>query len=398
MRSFVRGLRILILISIIWVTAATNDFRTVYGAEMENEKTENTESGSYDADAELEEIWDSLKLDEVDRQLEKYNIQKSISFTKLSAEFMEGNFSSAWSVAKEAAKAAVVKEISANKALLIQLIFVVLIGAVFSNLSGNMGNGFVSENGFFVTYLILSSIIFTSFQIVLGIVDSVLSEIITVIKILIPVYVLALSFTGAAFSSTALYYVLLICIFIVEVVILRFVLPAVKFYVVLALVNNINKEDSFSKMTDLIRQIVLWVLKTVVSVIVGVNMIKTMVAPAIDSFNRNSVSRMIGALPGGSMVSALFGTFLGAGKLVKNSIGAAGIVIIAVLVLVPVIKVFVLMLMVKFTSALVQPVGEKRYTAVISVLSEGCRLLLLSLSTAVVMFMLSIAVIACSGG
>ncbi len=352
----------------------------------------------YDPDADLKEIWTSLKLDDVDRQLEKYEIQKSIRFSTLSSEIMEGDFSGAWKVIKTAALEAVAKEISANKALLVQLIFIVLIGAVFSNLSGGSGNGFVSENGFFVTYLILTSIIFASFQIVLGIVEAALTELITVIKVLLPVYVLALSFTGSVFSSNALYYVLLICIWLVEAVLLHFILPAVKFYVVLALMNHMNKEDTFSKMTGLLRSMVIWVLKTITSVIIGVNVIKTMVAPAIDSFHNNSLSRMIGALPGGGTVTLLFGTFLGAGRLVKNSIGAAGMLLILILVLLPLIKVFILMLMVKFTSALIQPIGEKRYTAVVSVLGDGCRLLLSALGTAVVMFMLSIAVIACSGG
>jgi stage III sporulation protein AE len=174
--------------------------------------------------------------------------------------------------------------------------------------------------------------------------------------------------------------------------------PAVRFYVVLALVNNVNREDRFSRLAQLVHQMVVWSLKTIVGVMIGMNVVKAMVAPAMDSFSRNSISKVISGLPGGSVFSTLFTAFLAAGKLIQNSIGAAGMLLIAILVLVPVVKVAVTMVMVKLTAALVQPAGEKRYSSLIGILGEGCRLLLSALGTAVVMFMLSIAFIACAGG
>jgi stage III sporulation protein AE len=359
---------------------------------------EEESSDTYDPNQELAEIWDRLDLDAVDRQLEQYQLQQSVSFTRLSAQLMQGNFSGAWLVMKEAVWEGLTKELTAGKTLMLQLLLIVLVGVIFSHLSGTVGNNFVGENGFFITYLILSSILLTSFQITLELVTNVLSELITVIKILIPVYVLALGFTGGSFAGAAMQNVLLVGIWLVEVVILRVVVPAVRFYVVLALVNNVNREDRFSRLAQLVHQMVVWSLKTIVGVMIGMNVVKAMVAPAMDSFSRNSISKVISGLPGGSVFSTLFTAFLAAGKLIQNSIGAAGMLLIAILVLVPVVKVAVTMVMVKLTAALVQPAGEKRYSSLSGILGEGCRLLLSALGTAVVMFMLSIAFIACAGG
>ena len=127
---------------------------------------------------------------------------------------------------------------------------------------------------------------------------------------------------------------------------------------------------------------------------VGLNIIKSLIDPQIDALGRNSVNRIISAFPGGGMMSVLTGTFLGAGMIIKNSIGIAGIIILGLIVLFPIIKTFLIMLTVKIVAAMVQPVAEKRYINGIETLSQGVALLLQALGSSVVLFVLTIAIMA----
>ena len=62
----------------------------------------------------------------------------------------------------------------------------------------------------------------------------------------------------------------------------------------------------------------------------------------------------------------------------------------------PVVQMMVLALFYKLAAALVQPVSDKRITGCIRSVSEGYALMLRVLSTTVILFLITIAVIAAS--
>ena len=186
----------------------------------------------------------------------------------------------------------------------------------------------------------------------------------------------------------------MIGIWLVEAVILGLLIPMIRFYVIVTLVNNLNKEDYFSKMCNLINNLVNWILKTVIFFIAGLNIIKTLIEPHIDMLGKSVVNKVVASLPSGTMMSVLTGTFLGAGIVVKNSIGIAGIILIGLIVVTPVIKTVIVMLIIRVTSVILQPIGEKRYIEGMEGLARGVSLLLLCLFSAVVLFVLTIAIMA----
>ena len=66
----------------------------------------------------------------------------------------------------------------------------------------------------------------------------------------------------------------MIGIWLIQAVIIRLVLPLIEFYVIVALVNNLQKEDSFSKLCELVQSLIKWILRTIIVVVIGLNVIK----------------------------------------------------------------------------------------------------------------------------
>ena len=85
---------------------------------------------------------------------------------------------------------------------------------------------------------------------------------------------------------------------------------------------------------------------------------------------------------------------LGSAVLIKNGIGAAGMVIAVMVCAVPVIRLVLLAFIYKFVAAMVQPVSDKRITACIGGVSEGYGLLLQILLDTALFFLITLAVIA----
>ncbi len=93
-----------------------------------------------------------------------------------------------------------------------------------------------------------------------------LTGFVTFMKALMPSYFLAV--TAATGSATAMvfYEVVLVLVYVVQVIFLKGVLPGIHIYVLLQLVNFLHSEDFLSKMAELVRTIVEWVMRTCIQV------------------------------------------------------------------------------------------------------------------------------------
>ena len=339
------------------------------------------------------DIYNEIGLNEVQYGINRLGME-DISFNAIFSGIKNNDFNyvkqSVWKIIKKIT----VEDILVNKQLIIQLIIIVLLGSVFVKLSGSFNGNFVSEQGFYVTYLMITSILLSSFLISLDMVGDAIDSIISFVKIVIPVYALSMNFVGNPVSSAGMYELIMVGIWLVQIVISGIVLPMIKFYVIVSLVNNLNKEDSLSKLCILVRNIVIWMLKTIVVFIVGLSIIKSLLEPQLDALGKNTINKIVSAIPGGGMGALITGTFLKAGVVIKNSIGIAGIIILGIIALAPVLKTFIIMMLIRVTAAMLQPIGEKRYVNGIETLASGMSLLLKAIGSSVALFMLVVAIMA----
>ena len=77
--------------------------------------------------------------------------------------------------------------------------------------------------------------------------------------------------------------------------------------------------------------------------------------------------------------------------LIKNGIGAAALVALILICLVPLVKLAVIMVVYYALAAILQPVSDERITECLSGMGNGVRLLLQAVFTVLVLFLLTIA-------
>ncbi|MDE6025907.1 MAG: stage III sporulation protein AE [Lachnospiraceae bacterium] len=374
--------------------------RRCYAAPAEDVQ-ENADDGTTDysnynydiPDETYNEIYNSINLYKADGLLKQTGIS-NVSLVDVFNGIKNGDMSYVKQCVFQIIRNITIEDILLNKEFLLQLIIIVLLGSIFVRLTGTFGNGFVGEQGFYVTYLMITALLLSSFLTSLDTVSNAIDRIIDFVSIIVPVYALSMNFIGSNATSIGMYELIMLGIWIVQIVISGVILPLIKFYVIIALINNINKEDSFSKLCQLIRNLVGWMLKTIVVFIAGLSLIKSLLEPQMDILGKHSLGKFISAIPGGGMGAVITGTFLKAGMVIKNSIGVAGILIIGIVTLAPVIKTFLVMFMIRITAAMLQPIGEKRYVNGIESLAQGMALLLQAVGSSAALFMLTIAIMA----
>ena len=138
-------------------------------------------------------------------------------------------------------------------------------------------------------------------------------------------------------------------------------------------------------------------MKTLLAFVVGIQTVQALLLPAIDSLKNSVWTKATGALPVlGNTLNAVTETGLGTAVLLKNAVGAAGLLVIVLICLAPVVRLLVCTFLYKAVGAAVQPISDRRITECISGVGEGAALLLKIISVTGVIFLITLAMVTAS--
>lgn len=280
-----------------------------------------------------------------------------------------------------------------------RLISIALIAAIFTNLSMAFKYHQVSETGYYVTYLLIFGLLISSFISASHIASTVIREVLDFMKALVPAYFMSVAFCSGSLSSFTFYKVALILITLVDFIIIKVLIPMVNFYLIIVLANNLSKEDMLSKLAGLLELIIKWTLRSLLAAVIGFQAIQGLIVPVADQVKRSTVFKASSALPGvGNAIGSVAETVIGAGILLKNAIGVAGLVVIIVICSIPMVQLTVVTLIYRFSSAALQPISDKRIIECISASAKSAEMLLQCVLVGAILFLLTITIVAISTG
>lgn len=339
------------------------------------------------------------KWEDIDRFLQEEGTGdgQKLSFTELVKKLIAGEGREAGSIILAMVQNTLWAEIRQGGQMAGQLLAIGLVGAIFANFASIFNGSQIAETGFFMTYLLAFTVLAAAFFGSVSVASQVLEKQVEFMKVLLPSYFLVVAWAGGSISSAAWMELVMFLIGAVQWLYLSFLLPAVRIYILLVLAGNMAKEDMLSKMTELLRSGVQWGTWSLIGLVLGFQVIQGMVLPYADAAKTAGAQKLLSAIPGiGQGAGTVTKLILGSGVLIKNSMGAAAVVILAVISLVPVLKLVILLLIYRMTAAVLQPVGDKRLIACISSVADGQKLLLGLTVSGLLLFVVTIALI-CMG-
>ena len=348
--------------------------------------TDTEESGVYteeDVNEVTEGLLSGLDLSEIDNIVEEMLGTDELSFSELVWKLTTGELELDAELLLDMLQEIFFEELLEQKEILMQLFLLVLVSALLFNLTHLFENGQMTNVTFYMVYLMVFVLLMKSFRGLLGQVESVVGSTTSFMKILTPSYFLAITASNGSLTASAYYQVVLITITLVQSLLLKIGIPGIQMYVVLGIVNYLSQEDFLSKMAELIKTVVIWMTKTVTALVVGLQVIQKMIAPAVDMVKRGFIGKTASAIPGlGNVLDSVTEMTIGCAVLVRNCMGVAALVVLVVFGLGPIVQLGVTALLYRLVAAVVQPVSEKRLIQAITVMAEGCGMLLRILVTA----------------
>lgn len=339
-------------------------------------------------------LLESLDFTQVQDMLDDCLGENSFSFSEMLKTVLSGEDAFTKEAAQEMVRGLFFSRFEEERESFVRILMLVFLAAVFSNLAAVFDNGQIGEVSFYVVYLLLFAMLTESFSRLSSSLSGTLSWMTDFMRALAPAYFTVMAASQGAATAAAFYQGILILIWLVQWLLLTVLLPAANLYILMRMINHLSREEMLSKMAELLETVISWSLKTILGAMVGLQVVRGLVAPVIDALKRGAVGKTASMLPGvGNAINSVTELVVTSAVLVRNSLGVVILIALIFAGAGPAIRYGMLSLVYRFLGALAQPVSDKRMVGALSTMGEGTAILLRILLTADVMCMLAFVIL-----
>ena len=339
-------------------------------------------------------VLEELDLSQVQKMLDQMLGEESFSMKDMLVGLTKGENVLSKDTVQDLLRSFLFSGMQKEKSLLIKILLLILLAAVFSNFAAVFENGQIGEICFYIVYLLLFILLMDSFSFMSHSLLQTVSWMAEFMRGLAPAYFLTISLSSGSATAAVFYEGVLILTWLIQTVIVNILLPGVGMYVLIALLNNLSREEMLGRLAELLDTAVSWGLKTLLGAVVGLQVVRGLVAPVIDTLKRSMIGRAAGVLPGvGSAVNMVTELVLTSAVLIRNSLGVVILLAFVAVGAGPVVHYGLLSLLYRFLAAIAQPISDKRIVDSLATMGEGCALLLRALFTAEILCVLDFIIV-----
>lgn len=350
------------------------------------------------ASSSVETVIGADRMDEADRAIEDAvdgnEILEDVTFSGLVKAVVSGRMDFSLSTVIDIVTRLFFSEVRSCAGMLAPLFTAAILGAVLKNISSSFNSKAVAELSFYVCYMVMIFIVMDMFAVAGKLVTETLDVLRDTSAAVMPVFytLMAVSgqYTGAyimgPFTAAATVFM---SVFSKAVLV-----PALGLAVTLEIVNNLTERPALGKMSELIKKGSGRILKIIAGGFMAFISLQKIGTAASDKLAGRAAKAAVGAVPvvGGVMEGAVE-TAAAMTSAIKSSTAVAAVIFIAAVCALPLIKIFVIMVIYKFTAAVIEPVGESRFVKCLSSVGDYTGLLLSTLFAAMVMFMFAVIIL-----
>ncbi len=286
-------------------------------------------------------------------------------------------------------------EIRKSRKEMVSLLVIALLSGILQAIRGKEEQDGIGEAGILACFVMMTISALEIFKTTVGYGSDVVGDLTDFVTKLSPVFAVLLVSGGAVSSASAFHPILSGAVYLMTVICDKVVIPLMYFSTALGVVGNITPRLKISRFTGIIRSVAKWILLSCLTVFSGITAIYGFSAPVFDAVALRSVKFAVGSFVPvvGGLLSETVETVLTGTKLMKNSVGVAGIITIIVICFVPVLKIFAIKIMLELCAGAVEPLADNRITEMLKDISASISLMISMVITVSMLFIICIGII-----
>ena len=287
------------------------------------------------------------------------------------------------------------KEVSSNIKILISILIIVVIHGILKSITDSLENSNVSQIIYFVQYILIVTLIMSNFTEIIKLIKETASNLVGFINVLIPLLLTLMVYTGSITTSTVLEPILLFVSNFIGNIIANILIPVVLIIVVFSVISKITERIPIERNSKFLKSSVVWFLGIFLTIFVGIVSLEGTLSSSVDGITAKTAKAAVSSLIPvvGKVLGDVVDSVLGCGIILKNAVGAVGVIVIIGICIVPVIKVAVLSIMYSLASAIVEPVADTKIVKLLEEMSGVFKLLLAILCSLSVILIIGVTMV-----
>ena len=275
------------------------------------------------------------------------------------------------------------------------ILVMTLLSSTVNTLNSALGTGMSANASFFTFFTVISGLALTCFFKTLTYATEVMGYMTDFMSKLSPVLIVTLFACCKPASAAAFEPVLSAAVVIVSEVITKCLVPLITFSAVLSVAGNVGDRNGISGFVKIVKSATKWIMALVITVFTGINAIYGFATPALDAVGTRTLKFAVGSLVPivGGFLSDTLDTVTASGAVVKNAVGASGIVMLCIICIPPIIKLGIMQMMFKLISAITEPIADRRISGMLWEIGEAFVALFGVVVLTAVMFIINICII-----
>ena len=341
---------------------------------------------------ELEEIIKSLS----DEQKDLFGNESFLNKVKL---IISGEFKGLGENAVQAISAIVFEDLIKLLPIMASILAIGILSGMLGQISSNNNNS--KSLGDIIHFACFGLVLVIVTGLVLNLLNttsSILNSLKSQIDVVFPILLTLLTAIGGNVSVSVYQPTIALLSGSVMHVFNTVLVPIFIFTFVFSIITNLSKSVKLSKFTSFFTSLFKYIIGTIFTVFLAFISIQGITAGSIDGISvKTAKFAMKSYIPilGGYLADG-FNVIVASSVLIKNAIGACGLLLIFITILSPIISIILLSLLLKLTASILEPLTDGRISTFLFSVSKTLTMLMVILIGFSFMFLLICALIMCS--
>lgn len=334
----------------------------------------------------------------IDDVLTKNDYLQSISIKEILKKLINGEEVVNWESISNSLGSLFLSEVKTNLSFLSKILVIAIISAILTNLQGTFENSSVSSIANYITYIVIAILVVGSFYQLINVAKDTVNLLVTFMEIILPILLTFLVLAGGPNTKILFHPMIIAVVNIIGELVKNVIFPLIYFSFIISILSNISNRKEFKKLSDLGRQIIIFIISASFTIFIGIITIYG-ISSKIDGISIRTAKFAIDTLVPivGGFLSDAVETVIGSSTILKNGIGIIGLFILIIITIFPIIKIAALLLIYKIVGAVIEPIVSSNISNFFSDVSKTLLLVLISMVSVAIMFFITITIIVDTG-
>lgn len=285
-------------------------------------------------------------------------------------------------------------EIRENLILIAQILAITIACSILTNLRTSFEGDNIAELAHYICYILLAMLTVNSFVIALELGKKTVVQMVDFMQVILPILLTLMTVVSGPNTKLLFHPVVLGTVSIIGFIIKNLVFPLILFSFIIGIISNISEKIQFSQLSKLIRQIIIGIVTSSLTIFIGIITIFG-IGTKVDGMTIRTAKFAVDNLVPivGKFLSDAVETVVSCSAIVKNGIGLIGLLTIFLICIIPIIKIIVLMLAYKILGAIVQPIASENIVNFFDEVGKALLLVMIGMISVATMFFMTITII-----